>query len=91
MMFLPGMLQLFICDPEVIQDTQREKCLIDKNSFLKKDVFDKRLGDNVQSNSRSPDHSQRRRAFMNMFSGTSNFNMLDQIIETVLGKYFEKF
>ena len=46
-MYVMGMLHLFVCDPDVIADTQKQKGLIDKRSFLKKDIFDKRLGDNV--------------------------------------------
>lgn len=84
------MLHLLVSDPKVIEDSQKEKNLMDKNSFLKKDVFDKRLSDNVQSNSRSADHTKRRRAFMSMFTGTANFNMLDSTIESVLKQFVSR-
>lgn len=32
---------------------------------------------------------QRRRAFMSCFTGTSNFNLLDQTIEDYLPRFFE--
>lgn len=47
LMYFPGTFYIFVSDPDMIQDSQKEKHLIDKNSFLKKDVFDKRIGDNV--------------------------------------------
>lgn len=57
LMYVTGILHFFVSDPDIIADSQKEKNLMDKKSFLKKDVFDKRLGDNVQSNPRSLDQT----------------------------------
>ena len=57
LMYVFGLLNFFVSDPDILGDSQKEKNILDKNSYLKKDVFDSRLGDNVQSNPRSLEHT----------------------------------
>ena len=77
--YLFGRAELFISDPVVAQDVLNNNQIVDKHSWTTV-IFSPRLADNVTSMKRSQEQVQRRRAFMNCFSGTSNFNILDQTI-----------
>ena len=79
-----------IGDLKVIEDIEKDRTLINKNSFMKRFFFDKRLGDNVQSNPSSKDLTKRRRAFMSMFSGTTNFKIMDDIFKKNIADHFDR-
>lgn len=72
-MYNAGVVNLFVADPDVMQGINENNHVIEKNSMMKKYIFDDRLGDNLLSNLRSQNQIQRRRAMMSMFSGSANF------------------
>lgn len=78
--YMLGKLEMFVADPEVIGEIMADNKIVDKHSHLKEFIFNARLKDSVITMSRCSEQIQRRRAFMNCFSGTSNFNILDQTV-----------
>ena len=84
-----GIRNLTVSDPEMIGDASLDQ-RIDKDSFMRKFMLDCRLKDNVLTLNRCPEWLKRRRAMMNCFTGTSNFNILNRILRDTLPKYFSK-